>query len=574
MASITFWNRLEARPRSPAIGPALMARIRDPLWMLTRQWQFGEFRGEDAGSPAWVTYEQTQTPLLRWRTQDGHAQEMPTAPLEEAVATEPFTPNLSIAVELGQFFEALLTDAGAAALIPDFRRAYAIPSVTPDQLARAEDPEAARFQNVVAGRVTDGVALHEAARSSLPALPAQPTLPSDQNAVVHIALTRLVEWVGEIYGELGRGDSPSWSPEHLEYRVEVIGLTASGNTAVFSADPDREAEFDWYTFDQRYGGSADFPVPEDAVDRSRHSLTPTHVRFRGMPNARWWDFEHAVLDFGAITADRRDLAKLLVMDFMLVHGNDWFVIPLEQTIGSLLRIESLAVHDVFGGVTHVEPAATDSADSTRRWNMFGHSIQGGAAHASDMFILPPSASRVLERSDAVEDVRLLRDEMANMAWAIERTVEGSLGGPLSLHERQLAKRSSIPEALRQPTAGAPPLKYQIQTTVPENWFPLLPVVIDPVQGDIALELGAMLKTDTERLQPSGRILQPASIKGPYRIQEEEVIRGGVSVRRVICRSRWIDGSTHLWIARLKTAGRGEGSSGLRFDLAIPNPSSA
>jgi len=35
------------------------------------------------------------------------------------------------------------------------------------------------------------------------------------------------------------------------------------------------------------------------------------------------------------------------------------------------------------------------------------------------------------------------------------------------------------------------------------------------------------------------------------------------------RSRWLDGSTHLWIARRKTSGQGEGSSGLKFDLAIP-----
>ena len=30
---------------------ALRAEVRDALWMLTRQWQLGEFRGDDAGSP-------------------------------------------------------------------------------------------------------------------------------------------------------------------------------------------------------------------------------------------------------------------------------------------------------------------------------------------------------------------------------------------------------------------------------------------------------------------------------------------------------------------------------------------
>jgi hypothetical protein len=37
---------------------------------------------------------------------------------------------------------------------------------------------------------------------------------------------------------------------------------------------------------------------------------------------------------------------------------------------------------------------------------------------------------------------------------------------------------------------------------------------------------------------------------------------------VVRRSRWIDGSVHLWSARQKTTGAGEGQSGLRFDLAL------
>ena len=45
------WRRLEGRPRTVDFERALRAEVRDALWFLTRQWQFGEFRGEDAGSP-------------------------------------------------------------------------------------------------------------------------------------------------------------------------------------------------------------------------------------------------------------------------------------------------------------------------------------------------------------------------------------------------------------------------------------------------------------------------------------------------------------------------------------------
>ena len=49
--TVTVWNRLEGRPRTIAFERSLKAEVRDALWMLTRQWQVGEFAGEDAGSP-------------------------------------------------------------------------------------------------------------------------------------------------------------------------------------------------------------------------------------------------------------------------------------------------------------------------------------------------------------------------------------------------------------------------------------------------------------------------------------------------------------------------------------------
>jgi hypothetical protein len=35
------WNRLEGRPRSTDFERSLRAEVRDPLWFLTRQWQYG-----------------------------------------------------------------------------------------------------------------------------------------------------------------------------------------------------------------------------------------------------------------------------------------------------------------------------------------------------------------------------------------------------------------------------------------------------------------------------------------------------------------------------------------------------
>ena len=46
----SVWSRLESRPREVKFTRSLSAEVRDPLWMLTRQWQWGEFTGEDTGS--------------------------------------------------------------------------------------------------------------------------------------------------------------------------------------------------------------------------------------------------------------------------------------------------------------------------------------------------------------------------------------------------------------------------------------------------------------------------------------------------------------------------------------------
>ena len=38
---IKGWNRLEGRPRTVNYERALRAEVRDALWFLARQWQFG-----------------------------------------------------------------------------------------------------------------------------------------------------------------------------------------------------------------------------------------------------------------------------------------------------------------------------------------------------------------------------------------------------------------------------------------------------------------------------------------------------------------------------------------------------
>src|SRR5690242_13672098 len=77
---ITIWNRLEGRPRADNFDRALRAEVRDPLWMLTRQWQMGEFKGDDAGSPVLAKIQVKRSALGKFQAAQG-----PVVPVDESV---------------------------------------------------------------------------------------------------------------------------------------------------------------------------------------------------------------------------------------------------------------------------------------------------------------------------------------------------------------------------------------------------------------------------------------------------------------------------------------------------------
>src|SRR5262245_7415015 len=88
--SVTIWNRLEARPRIANFDRALRAEIADALWMLTKQWQMGEFRGSDAGSPVFAKLQVDTTRLTKYQPA-GNAAELfeYEIPLEAKVERRP-----------------------------------------------------------------------------------------------------------------------------------------------------------------------------------------------------------------------------------------------------------------------------------------------------------------------------------------------------------------------------------------------------------------------------------------------------------------------------------------------------
>jgi hypothetical protein len=169
-----------------------------------------------------------------------------------------------------------------------------------------------------------------------------------------------------------------------------------------------------------------------------------------------------------------------------------------------------------------------------------------------------------------------------LVWGVERRVQGASGEP---HDRyheatQQAARQELVQAGDDPALTADIL-YRLATSVPENWIPFVAVPAQANQPasrfNIQLERRALLRTlfsgATQRVHPRGVLLRTDLSKGadsepPLRLEEEEVPREGIIVRRALQYARWLNGRACVWMGRSKTVGRGEGASGLRYDAIV------
>jgi hypothetical protein len=120
------------------------------------------------------------------------------------------------------------------------------------------------------------------------------------------------------------------------------------------------------------------------------------------------------INLGDLRPATTDLAKLLLIDFALVHDGDWFLFPLPLSTNTSTRIRGLAVTDVFGERTWVDAAGRGLEQYWQRWSMFSLTDPASAT-ADTRFLLLGTAVKVQE-GKPLEEVLLTRDEMANMVW--------------------------------------------------------------------------------------------------------------------------------------------------------------
>ncbi len=531
------WTRLEPQSVTGDPTPGLEARVHDPLWALARQWQFAEFRGEDAGTPLAVEVQTASQRVTAWQPGDPAAN-APTRllpehePLDPSVEREPpVEPRLRQRAEAGALLVTALGEAGF-----DARQAL----VSACKLKFTKD--APRLFRTLARTTPDAELAAKNLEAGAPAW-----LEGAADEAVKAAQDWL-EWYRRCVAPPIDDAPESWISERIEYRFSV--RAGSGDEQrVFTAPLHEGGAIDWYSFDHAPDRRLDVDggVQNDSTRPLMMMASP--LRYAGMPADRLWQFEDGAVNLGKLEVQRYDLARLCFVEFAMIYGSDWFVAPVDVDAGSFVQVTELAYTTTFGD-RFIVPAADDGA-RTGRFRLFEISRTDSDESLHGLFIAPTARGTLEGR--ALEEVLFLRDESANMAWAVETTVQAESGDPRS---RRDEKPDDIPNVTRNAAAE---LQYFLATTVPRHWIPLVPVRTDG-NGGFILRKGTMGDADDSL----GQLLDPT----PLNLKEEEIPREGVRVRRIPALARASDGSYLRWITRRVSVGRGEGSSGLAFDGVI------
>ncbi len=473
----------------------------------------------------------------------------------------------------------------------------------------APDPSATEL---LRRRSFDGSAVLDADDAKIgTALAGLPTTSRDE------ALGIIGKWQTTTRSRFKTPPRDTWDDTRLEHRFSVTAGTGDSEV-VITATEFTGGHLDWYSFDvepRRRDPDAkppvlegppiiDLPIPERPAEQV--TAIPTPVRYAGMPASRWWAFEEGDVHFGDIAAAPGDLGRLLLADYVTVYGNDWHSIPLRLPLGTVCRVLDLKVYDTMGGFTPIAHAALadDRRPGQRAFRLYELSGDPSVkANKAPLLLLPPSLSGA-HVGPMLERVELVRDEAANLAWGIERFVEGPTGRavdrlqhwrmvappaaatPATTKQRVGTERSAddfqpLPKDVPRPPIELPPdrpkptddneytptsesWRYRLESTAPPFWVPFVP---RRVGNGAQFRLRRARMQEWELLDPSvtgakGELLQP---RQPMVIEEEEVPRGGATLERRWQTARWTDGSLHVWQQRTKRLGHGERSSGLRWD---------
>jgi len=342
----------------------LRARVADPLWFITRQWQLGELQGEDASSPVVVTSAPKHVPVTYDRTRpDLDPSVVPAEALLEAEPGGWWT--IGRRVRLGRAAEPLL-DAEARAR----HRLGRLPAPY-ENLADAVDGRAVFASGLLAGHA--------------------------------------------IWSEVPSPAPDRWSTSELDYSASFeaggTGLRASNHTG---------GDVDWFTVD---ADPKPIAITRTAPASNTREVIPGRLDYPGAPHPRWWQLEDRDVDIGGFSPDRSHFATMLLLDVALAHADDWFSFPVPRpdndktkpSSGVLVTLEGVTVRDSFDQTWTLNAPPASGPDA---WSLF-HSK---GLSASQLLIWPVAVAPHV--GPVLDEILIGVDEDANLAWAVELRADG------------------------------------------------------------------------------------------------------------------------------------------------------
>ncbi|WP_415919524.1 hypothetical protein [Tateyamaria sp. SN6-1] len=604
----------------PDLSRAARQPVADPLWMLLRQAQFGEFAAQDAGSPAMVRIEGTSNTFTATRT--GNEPPRPydprLAPLEPLAEGDPdlgiaaqtdndvpggLPPLAQVRVSWGLDAMRVLRAHGLSAAA---RRALValFPLKDPDwpHSWGATVAPSAPHAAVHGASGLDGVKLSDAMSNAHPRNLLDGLPEGLEGAAQEALADALMDWKQS----LPQGaHAAEWSPETLTAELEV--LTPQGSAPARVLNITHPGDF------TPIGGG--LVLPDEILDvvvadegsilgglgdlfRPTETATADVLHLEGYAGGRidWWHLRAApseTLPKTQIGAPAPALDQVVVPTEIAFPGMPanrmWSVEPPDQHFGDLdpgpedlarLVVAEFAVTGAEGWMLApltVLRGSYTQVETVHVRDVFGREeprrVQrpapddpfdfGGISGAPGALVMLP-ALPLVQIGPKREEVSLRRDPAARLVWGIEERAPAALTGLPTDGAAAHAAQPPAPEPARGPTPAA--YAYRIATPVPAHWVPFtLPPEDDPTAPRI-LRLAALLDTARDAAPPlTGNILR--SLPG---LADEAVPPEGVRLERAARRIRWVGGGVRSWIGRQRPHRvPGAGQSGLRYDTLSP-----
>lgn len=364
-------HQLEPLP-APDLDDAVRAVVHDPLWFLARQWQMGEFQGENASTPVEVRA------TIRTRRISYTAAALPGAP----PSLEALPPEVLVESEnndwwtIGRRLKVGAELAAQLGLAPQERWLFADPPPPYDLVSPAWDA-----LTILADGDLD--------TSGLDPSPAEP--------------------------------AHCWVDDELVYE-HADAFDAEGTALHLRRH--RGGRMDWYSVDAGAG-----PAEPAGEFLELEPLIPARLDFPGRPRAGTWEIEDAQHDYGSVGADAKHTSTAILVNLVQGHRDEWFAVPIGAETGVIVEITEFWVRDAFD--QEWDSTTSDGLNpptdlvatpfGPRPWALFDSGTSG--------LILWNAVDRTLE-SEPIEQVQFGVDDQSNLVWAVERRLDSRSPRPI------------------------------------------------------------------------------------------------------------------------------------------------